>query len=165
MTSLWKRLSIFFCKNCDLKTSARPFCACKRLSTISILVNENYKASYLYETCNSKTIKICPNQHADLLRFHFTEDSLRINLHFSIFCFIFGQILLPECIYFPRYSAKCVSRFMPRHLITSWHLNITWKVKIWLSKEWKELLKRNKKYFSLFLKCFLLEILNKLAKM
>ena len=28
--------------------------------------------------CNSKTIKICPNQHADLLRFLFTEDSLKI---------------------------------------------------------------------------------------
>ena len=24
------------CKNCDLKTSSRPFCVCKKLSTISI---------------------------------------------------------------------------------------------------------------------------------
>ena len=28
--------------------------------------------------CNSKTIKICPNHHADLLRFLFKEDSLKI---------------------------------------------------------------------------------------
>ena len=28
--------------------------------------------------CNSKAITICPNQHADLLRILFTEDSLKI---------------------------------------------------------------------------------------
>ena len=28
--------------------------------------------------CNSKAIEINPNQHADLLRFLFTEDSLKI---------------------------------------------------------------------------------------
>ena len=28
--------------------------------------------------CISKTIKICPNQHTDLLRFLFTGDSLKI---------------------------------------------------------------------------------------
>ena len=28
--------------------------------------------------CNSKTIKICPNQHADFLRFLCTEDYLKI---------------------------------------------------------------------------------------
>ena len=28
--------------------------------------------------CNSKAIKISPNQHAGLLRFFFTEDSLNI---------------------------------------------------------------------------------------
>ena len=28
--------------------------------------------------CNSKAIKICPNQHADLLGILFTEDSLKI---------------------------------------------------------------------------------------
>ena len=33
-----------------------------------------------------------------------------------------------------------------------------WKVKIWLSQERKELLKWNKKKFSLFQKCFLLDI-------
>ena len=31
-----------------------------------------------YIRCNSKTIKICPNQHADLFRFLFKEDSLKI---------------------------------------------------------------------------------------
>ena len=33
------------------------------------------QATYLYWICNSKTIKICPDQHADLLRFLSKEDS------------------------------------------------------------------------------------------
>ena len=53
---------------------------------------------------------------------------------------------------------------MLKHLMTSWHLNI-WKVKIWLSQERKELSKWNKMHFSLFHKCSLLDIQNKLAKM
>ena len=60
-----------------------------------------------------------------------------------------GQILSPECVYFPSSSVKSVScLIMFRHLITLWHLN-TWKVKNWLSQEWKELLKWNKKIFFL----------------
>ena len=53
---------------------------------------------------------------------------------------------------------------MLTHLMTSWYLN-TWKVKIWLHQEREELSKWNKKYFSLFHKCSLLNIQNKLAKM
>ena len=30
-----------------------------------------------------------------------------------------GQISLTDCIYFPRYSAKCISHFMHRHLMMS----------------------------------------------
>ena len=44
------------------------------------------------------------------------------------------------------------SFFMLGDFMTSWHLNI-WKVKVWLPQERKELLKWNKNYFSLFLKC------------
>ena len=51
---------------------------------------------------------------------------------------------------------KCVSCFMLKHFMTSWHLNI-WKVKIWLSQKRKELSKWNKKHFSLFQKCSLLD--------
>ena len=40
--------------------------------------NEIFEASYLYQVCNSKAMEICPNQHADLLRFPFTEDYLKI---------------------------------------------------------------------------------------
>ena len=47
-----------FYKNCDLKTSPRPICVCKDLSTTSI--------------------GICPNQHTDLLIFLFTGGSLKI---------------------------------------------------------------------------------------
>ena len=63
-----------------------------------------------------------------------------------------GQILLPDCVYFPCYSIICVSHFMVRQLTTSWHLNIQ-KVKIWLSRERKELSKWNEKHFSLFRTC------------
>ena len=34
-------------KNCGLKTSSRPFCVCKELST-TLLENEIFEASYLY---------------------------------------------------------------------------------------------------------------------
>ena len=57
----------------------------------------------------------------------------------------------------------CVSCFMLRHLMTSWHLNI-WKFKIWLSQEQKELLKWNKKHFSLFHKCSFLDIKKQTSK-
>ena len=73
--------------------------------------------------CNSKAVEICPNRHADLLRFLFTEDYLKIKKglklvswpHFShnflikiLFCNITqtDQILLSDCVYFPSYSVK-----------------------------------------------------------
>ena len=62
------------------------------------------------------------------------------------------QIWVTDCVYFPSYSAKCISCFMLRHLMASWNSNI-WKSKIWFSRERKELLKRNKIFFSLFHKC------------
>ena len=128
--------------------------------------NAIFEASYLYYMCNSKAIEICPNQDADLLRFFFTDDYLKIKKglervskpHFShnflikiLFCNITqtDQILLSDCVYFPSYSVKWVSFFMLGHFMTSWHLN-TWKVKMWLSQERKELSRLNKKHSSLF---------------
>ena len=52
---------------------------------------------------------------------------------------------------------------MLRHLVTSWHLN-TWKVKIWLSQDWKVLLKWNEKYISLLYKCSFTELKIRLTK-
>ena len=75
-----------------------------------------------------------------------------------------GKISSPDCLYFSIYSVKFVLCFILRRFMTTWHLNI-WKVKIWLSQEWKELSKWNKKHFYLFLKRSLLDIQNKLAKM
>ena len=69
-----------------------------------------------------------------------------------------------KTVYFPSYSIKRVSYFMHRHLMTSWHLNI-WKIKIWLSQEWKELSKWNEKHLSLFHKFSLLDMQNKLVKL
>ena len=65
-----------------------------------------------------------------------------------------AKISSPNYVYFLSYSLKCVSCFMLRYLMTSWHLNI-WKVIIWISQEWKELLKWNKKKFFFFQKCSL----------
>ena len=113
-------------------------------------------------------MKICPNQCTDLFKSLFTGDSWKIKKglelvsrpYFSynfliktFFCNFTGtgQISLSDCVYFPSCSLK-------------WHLN-TWKVKIWLSHKRKELSKWNKNHFSLFHKCSLLDIQNKLAKM
>ena len=68
-----------------------------------------------------------------------------------------------QTVYIPIYSVKWFSRFMLRHLMTSWHANI-WKVKTWLFQRTKRTLE-NKKYFSLFLECSFLDIQNKLAKL
>ena len=43
-----------------------------------LLENEIFEGGSLYYICNSKSIKIYPNQHADLHRIFFTEDSLKI---------------------------------------------------------------------------------------
>ena len=40
--------------------------------------NEIFEASYLYLICISETVKICPNEQTDLLRFLFADDSLKI---------------------------------------------------------------------------------------
>ena len=40
--------------------------------------NEIFEASYLYSICISETVKICPNEQTDLLRFLFADDSLKI---------------------------------------------------------------------------------------
>ena len=64
-------------KNCGLKTSSRLFLVCKELST-TLLENGIFEAIYYYQICNSKTIKISPNQHAGLLKFFFTEDPLKV---------------------------------------------------------------------------------------
>ena len=43
-----------------------------------LLENEIFETSYLCYICISKAIKICSNQHIDLLISHFSEDSLKI---------------------------------------------------------------------------------------
>ena len=74
--SYYKRKNFMrkFYKNCNQKTSSRPFCVCKELSTASI-GKWNFWRKLVK---NSKTIKICQNQHAHLLKFLFTDDSLKI---------------------------------------------------------------------------------------
>ena len=64
-----------FHKNCDLKTSPRPFSVWKKICT-TFIRKENFW-SKLLTLVISKTMKICPNQHTDLLRFLFIEDSLK----------------------------------------------------------------------------------------
>ena len=66
-----------FYKNSCLKTVPGPFVFAKNEAKL-LLENEIFEASWLCWICNSKAIKICPNQHADLLRIFFTENSLKI---------------------------------------------------------------------------------------
>ena len=42
-----------------------------------LLENEVFEIRRLYCICKNETIKICQNQHADFLKFLFTEDSLK----------------------------------------------------------------------------------------
>ena len=152
-------------KNCGLKTSSRSFCVCKELSTTST-GKWNFWSNPLILTFNSKAIKISPNQHAGFFRFLVTRDSLGLELvsrpqfplNFlkkkNLFCNVFltGQTSLPDCVYFPSYSIKCIFCFILRHLM-SWHLKI-WKFKTGLSQERKELSRWNKKHFFLFTSAF-----------
>ena len=50
-----------------------------------LLVYEIFEGSYLHQICNSKSITICPNQHADLHRIFFREDSLKIKKGLELF--------------------------------------------------------------------------------
>ena len=126
------------------------------------------------------TGKLSKLVHAGLHRFLFTEYFLKIKkglklrsrTHFSYFfyenfCFVMLHKLAKfhyQTVFTSQVLNKMRFMFMFRHLMTSWHLNI-WKLKIWLSQERKELSKWNKKHFSLFHKCSLLDVQNKLAKM
>ena len=41
----------------------------------------------------SKTIKICPNQHTDLLRFHFTKNSVKLKKRTTFQATFFVELL------------------------------------------------------------------------
>ena len=60
-------------KTATWKLVPDPFMFAKNY-TPSVLVNENFEASHLYDKGNSKTIKICSNQDEDQLRFIFKND-------------------------------------------------------------------------------------------
>ena len=129
--------------------------------------DEIFEGRYLYLICISKTIKICPNRLTNIFKCLSSRESLKsfqatffIEFFDKRFSFVILHVLTE--IYqviqdFSSYSVKCVSCSMLRHLKTSWHLN-TWKVKIWLSREQKELWKWNKKHFFFFHKRSLLEM-------
>ena len=80
-----KKIIQKFYKNCNLKTSSSSFCVCKELSITSIgkwnfwnkLLIITSKQAFNNYLGNSKTNKICPNQHTDFLGFSFKEDSLK----------------------------------------------------------------------------------------
>ena len=63
-----------FTKTTAWKVVLGPFVFAKNDAWL-LLANEIFEARYLY---HSKSIKICPNQHAGLHRIFFTEDSLEI---------------------------------------------------------------------------------------
>ena len=55
----------------------------QRITHNLVEVNDIFRGSYLHLICNSKAIKICPNQHAELLKFLFTDNSLKIEKDWS----------------------------------------------------------------------------------
>ena len=57
-----------------------------------------------------------------------------------------------KCCLKASFRPFCVCKKLSTTSIGKWLLNI-WKLKIWLSQEWKELSKWNKKYLSLFHEC------------
>ena len=118
--SYYKRKNFIkqFRKNCDLKTSSKPFCVCKELIAEPLLENEIFEESYFFQICNSRTITIYPNQHAYFLRFLFTENSLKIakspelvsRSNFSyIFYKIFSLVILHKLAKF-RYQTVFTSQ-------------------------------------------------------
>ena len=66
-------------KNLRPETQFQPFCVWKKWAQIRF-ENKSFQTSYLWKICTSKTIKIWPNQHADLLRLLFTENSSKIKI-------------------------------------------------------------------------------------
>ena len=118
-----RKLFKSFYKSWDLKNSSRSFWVCKAQP---LLENEISETTYLIR--NGKTIKISPKQPTDLLRFLFTEDSLKIKkvrnsfprcISHIVFWQKFSFVILqnwPNFItrlcYFPIYSVKCVSCFI-----------------------------------------------------
>ena len=106
-----KKLSKFFLQKLPLKTSSRPFCVCKGLSTTSI-EKWNFWNKLLTLECKSKTIKICPNQDADLLRFLFkgylwykTIFCSKVAVHVKLMNFFIWR---KNNVSFSRFLAFCV---------------------------------------------------------
>ena len=56
-------------KKCGVETRSTPLCLYKEVNTL--LENKISETSWFYWICNSRTIKICQNQHAGFHRFIF----------------------------------------------------------------------------------------------
>ena len=106
-------------KNCDQKTSSRPFCVCKELRTASVGKGIFWN-KLLILVCISKAIKICSNQHTDLLKIKKGLELVSQVIFFiKLFDKIFSVVILHklvgfyyQTVYFPIYSVKCISCFM-----------------------------------------------------
>ena len=72
-----KKSIIKFYKNCNLETSSRPFSVCKKIKNNLYWKMTFSKQPTYVRYVTAKPFKICPNQHADLLKFLFTWDFLK----------------------------------------------------------------------------------------
>ena len=83
----------------------------------------------------------------------------------SYYILLTDQVSLSDCFYFTRYLAICTLQLFVNQAVMSQHLKLTLfsnqavlqhdqnvMAKIWISWGWKELLMRNKRHFSPFLK-------------
>ena len=117
---------------------------------------EIFEASYLYYISNSKSIKICPNQHADLHRIFFTEDFLKIkkgpgtSFQATFFVEFFNKknyfVILHKLAKF-HYQTAFPSQVIQQYVFRVSCLGIWWRHDIWISKMLKVDYLKNEKSF------------------
>ena len=115
-----------FYKSCELKTNSRPW----KMKLLKQPAYIRYATAKL-----SKFVEIVMHTSLDsflhgILRkrkrgWNWFPDNI-FSRDFLIKNFLLGIYIssLRDSFFFPSYSVKCVSCFMFKHLMTSWHLNI-----------------------------------------
>ena len=141
--SYYKRKKMI--KNFYKKSSSRLFYVCKELISIG---KSNFWNKLLILICNSKAIKICSNQHADLLRSIFREDSLKIKkgLELVFRPYFPNNFLIKK---FPIAILHKLAKFHYQTVFPVSFLGIWWCHDIWISEKLKfDYLKKEKRFQS-----------------
>ena len=109
----------------------------------SVAISEKYDAFCIeYSLKIEKGLELVSRPHFHGISYNFLKKKIFFLNYINLPNFIARLCLLLK------FSIICISCFILRHLMTSWHI---WKVKIWLSQE---LLKRNNFFFLVSLVLF-----------